>query len=115
MSGRLFEVFSNTLDKLPIKGLRRAIELEMRMLEADISGQRVPDDPEVKSILAFCRFVNHVNTGGTLSNVKLPVPHVAYYRSLILRLIQAGELPADVITKFDDAVGSEFWKSLKVS
>ena len=40
---------------------------------------------------------------------------LAYYRSFILRLIHAGELPADVIAKFDDAVGSEFWKSLKAS
>ena len=115
MSGRLFEIFANTLDRLPIKGLRRAIELEMRMLEADVSGQRIPDDLEVKSILAFCRFVNYVSTGTTLADVKLPVAHVAYYRNLVLRLIEAGELPANAITQFDAAVGSEFWKTLKTN
>jgi hypothetical protein len=107
---RLFEIFVEMLDDVPPRGIRRVVEMEQAMLEADVSEKRVGRDRDVNSILAFCRFLQAVDHGGTVAPVEMPVLHIVRYRSILLRMIQAGELPAEAQKKFDGIVESGFWR-----
>jgi hypothetical protein len=108
MRPRLFDIFVETLDNLPVEGIRRVAALEQRMLESDLSEKRINEGPEVKSIIAFCQFLNNGQTGSQAKPLKLPLLHVAYYRATLARLVKAGELAADMMNKFDAAVAPEF-------
>jgi hypothetical protein len=109
MKTRLFEIFTETLDCIPDKGITRVVELEQRMLENDLSKHRINQDRDVNSILTFCQLLNIIKLGGSLLPLELPILHVAYYRTIINRLIKAGEFSADVMDKFDDAAGWKDW------
>ena len=113
MKTRLFDVFMETLDSVPAIGIRRVIKLEQRMLEDDLLQRRVAFDSEVHSILTFCRLLNTIDDVTTPVAAELPVTHVAYYRSIMSRLINAHELPASALNKFDSVFGSSFWRLLK--
>ncbi len=108
MRPRLFDIFAETLDHLPVEGIRRVVALEQQMLENDLSEKRIAAGPEVASILAFCEFLNSGQIGNERKPLKLPVVHVVYYRATLERLVEAGELSADVMAKFDAAVAPEF-------
>ena len=113
MNTRLFEIFAETLDNLPPEGIRRIAEMEQQMLEDDLSEKRILEDLETESILAFCRFINSYNHEDQEFFLKLPLWHARYYRSIIKRLIQARELPNDALQKFEAAISTDHWKSLK--
>jgi len=75
------------------------------MLEDDLSTHRINEDRDVNSVLMFCQFLNAIKAGGSFLLIELPILHIAYYRTIINRLIKAGEFPAEVMDKFDDAAG----------
>ena len=114
MSARLFESFSGMIDSIPGKAIPRAIELERWMLEDDLEQNRCSSKEETYSILSFCRFIKAVAQGESISPVALPVSHVAYYRKVVMELIEADELPYGAKERFDQTFASGFLRALAV-
>ena len=100
-SPHLFESFARMIDSLPAEGILKAIKLEHLMLEKDLLYKRVAETEDVDSILFFCQFINAASGEDNMLRVELPAAHVAFYRKTVGRLIEAGELRAEVMKKFD--------------
>ncbi len=101
MNSRLFEAFCEMLDRVPVKAIVRAAEAERRMVEDDLAKKRTEPDRDTTSVLAFCNFLIDAARGIHCSFPVWPIEHCAYYRKVVQRLVEAGELPADVKRKFD--------------
>jgi hypothetical protein len=101
MNSRLFESFCEMLESIPSKAVLRAVDAERRMVEDDLEKQRTERDEYVVSILSFCNFLIRAVTGGYVSLPAFPVEHCAFYRKIVHRLVDAGELPPEMMTQFD--------------
>jgi hypothetical protein len=101
MNSRLFESFCEMLESIPSKAVLRAVDAERRMVEDDLEKQRTELDEYVISVLSFCNFLIRAVTGGLVSLPALPVEHCAFYRKVVHRLVEAGELPPQIMTQFD--------------
>lgn len=108
MNLRLFESFCEMLESIPSKALLRALDAERRMVEDDLEKKRTEPDEYVTSILSFCNCLIRAVTGGYVSLPALPVEHCAFYRKIVHRLVEAGELPPEMVTQFDQI----FFRSL---
>jgi hypothetical protein len=113
MSARLFESFSGMIDTIPAKGISRAVELERGMVEDDLQHERISSTNDVVSILSFCRFIKAVSHGNAIPPVVLPISHVAFYRKIVMQLIEIGELPHAAIGQFDFSFSSGFLQALE--
>jgi hypothetical protein len=95
MKPRLFEVFSRTISDLPPKAVLRVVRLEREMLEGDLSQKRELPLEDVNSILWFCRCVENFSWKANETPSHLPAHHIAFYKKIVEKLVQCGELPVD--------------------
>jgi hypothetical protein len=99
MKPRLFEVFSRTISDLPPKAILRVVRLEREMLEGDLSQKRELPLEEAHSILWFCRCVENSTWKHNEPPSHLPAHHLAFYRKIVEKLIQCGELPINSLDR----------------
>jgi hypothetical protein len=97
----MFESFCEMLESIPIKAVLRAADAERKMVEDDLENKRTEPDEYSLSILSFCDFLLRAVSGGFVSLPALPVEHCAFYRKMVHRLVEAGELPPQMIPQFD--------------
>jgi|SRR5580698_1978881 hypothetical protein len=90
---QLFEKFAGMVEKLPTKAILKAVQLERQMLESDLAQKRTLPIKEVRSIVAFCDFLQHGPSVTRVSRVSIPLQHLGFYRSTVKRLVETGELP----------------------
>lgn len=112
MNPRLFERFTAMIDKVPAKGVFKAVELECQMLQNDLARKRTLPIEEVRSILAFSNFLKSAAGNTRPSPCALPMQHLGFYRKTIERLIEAGELSSEAKKQFDETFSSGLVKSL---
>ncbi|HUA65818.1 MAG TPA: hypothetical protein VME24_08230 [Alphaproteobacteria bacterium] len=87
---------------LPGKAIVQALELEYRMIQNDFERNRYPLTEECHSILYFREFVQVVRVGGEVFFTRpFPPEHCEFYRQIVVRLIDANELPREALEKFD--------------
>lgn len=97
----LFVAFSRTIENIPAQAVLRAVELERWMIQDDLAHQRTVPLHEAASILCFCNFLKTAKFGGEIHPSVLPMEHVPFYRKIVERLIEAGELPSSAKGQFD--------------
>jgi len=101
MNWGLFESFCEMLESIPIKAVLRAVEAERKMVEDDLEKKRTEPDEYLSSVLGFCNFLMLAVCGIHDSITSLPWEHHAFYSKIIHRLVDAGELPSEIIGHFD--------------
>jgi hypothetical protein len=113
MSHNVFESFRRMIHQMPPKAILMAVERQGRMMEDDLVNERNLDKGEAISVLNFCRFIKVVSSGLTVpSPCFVPVSHVAFYRKIVCKLIEAEELPAYAKNQFDEVFAENFLKRL---
>jgi hypothetical protein len=100
MKVKLFESFTKSLDRLPAKKILKTIETEGQMLRDDLLQRRV-EEQDLATISSFCEFVKAASVGEVNSPVELPPNYRMDCRRIILRLIEAGELPSTAQEQFN--------------
>jgi hypothetical protein len=103
MGVQLFEKFADMVDKLPAKAVLRAVQLEREMLESDMAQKRTLPMIEVRSIVAFCNFLQNGPAAARSSHISIPIQHLGFYRTTVKRLIEGGELPNEAGELFEGA------------
>ena len=101
MNCGLFETFCEMLESIPIKAIVRAVDAERKMVQEDLEKRRTVPDLYVDSILDFCNFLTSAVAGIHVTLPVFPVEHCAFYRKIVQRLVDAGELPAELVDKFE--------------
>ncbi len=102
MPNRVFELFTRMIADLPPQAILNAIDLECNMLENDAKNHRLPLPEDALSILCFREFVYAVQLGQTMRPVKpLPPDHIEILKKMVVRLVQANELPQTAMEQFD--------------
>ena len=99
----LFEKFAEMVGNLPPKAVIKAVKLERQMLDDDMAHKRTLPMTEVRSIVAFCNFLQNGPDAARASKVSVPIQHLGFYRSTIKRLVNDGELPYEAGELFDTA------------
>lgn len=99
------------IDDIPAEGILKVIELERQMLKDDLLYKRVSDE-EVASIFSFCEFIKSVTEEDDMIPVELPGNQIVCFRKIVMRLVEAGELPARAKEQFDLTFPSGFLKVL---
>jgi hypothetical protein len=107
-----FESFTEMVEGLPAKAIFRATEMERRMLEDDVSSQRISLTSGEFSVLDFCHFLEAVRLRTDTIPSAMRVEHTAFYRKIVERLVAANELPSYAIAQFDTTFSSSFLKAL---
>jgi hypothetical protein len=98
---------------MPAKGVLNAVELQRRMIEDDLLHKRNLAVEEATSVLRFCRFIETVKLGlNDSSPCVVPVHHVAFYWKIVMKLVEAGELPAHAQRQFEAVFAEGFLKTL---
>jgi hypothetical protein len=109
----MFELFAETVDGMPPKALLRLLKRESETLKDALRHKRIQETQEVGSILSFCQFMDTVAEEKMVFPVaELPVRHIGFYRKIVMRLIDAGEIPESAKAKFDAAFSLGFLRSL---
>jgi hypothetical protein len=108
MKAHLFEAFVKMIESLPTNGIMLVAELQGEMIEDDLSQRRALPLQEAVSILDFCRFLQAVARGSGIFPTALPMQHLASYRKIVNRLMEAGELPPNAGQQFDQTFLSIF-------
>ena len=108
MNWGLFESFCEMLESIPIKAVLRAVDAERKMVEDDLDKKRTEPDEYVTSVLGFCNFLMLAMCGVRSSITTLPPEHRAFYRKIVQRLVDAGELPFEIIVHFDKIFSPTF-------
>ena len=111
MNWGLFESFCEMLDNIPIKAVLRAVDAERKMVEDDLDKKRTEKDEYVSSVLGFCNFLMLAVCGVYDSLTTLPAEHRIFYTKIVRRLIDAGELPGEIMAHFERIFSSEFESS----
>jgi len=101
MNWGLFESFCEMLESIPIKAVLRAVAAERKMVEDDLDKKRTEPDEYVTSVLGFCNFLMLAVCGVYGSITSVPSEHRAFYSKIVRQLVDAGELPSDIIAHFD--------------
>jgi len=101
MKSRIHRLFADMVEVVPAGALLRAIKLEQGMLEDDLLHQRIPKSKDVVSILNFCSFIEAASKGWEFPQVSFPLTDIEFYQKIVRRLIDSGELPPTVKSKFD--------------
>jgi len=101
MNWGLFESFCEMLESIPTKAVLRAVDAERKMVEDDLDKKRTERDEYVSSVLGFCNFLMLAVCGIYVSIISLPSRHRATYRKIVQRLVDAGEVPAEIVAQFD--------------
>lgn len=100
MKTELFETFAEMIKGIPAGEILKAIELERLMLKDDLLYKRVSDE-ELASIFSFCEFVKSVTEADNLIPMELPGNQIRCFRKIVMRLVEAGELPVRAKEQFD--------------
>jgi hypothetical protein len=101
MGFQLFEKFAEMIDRLPAKAVVNAVQLEREMLENDLAQKRTLPMAEVRSIVAFCNFVQSGPEGVPGSKISVPIQHLGFYRNTVKRLVEGGVLPNEAGDVFE--------------
>jgi hypothetical protein len=101
MSAGLFESFCKMLESIPTKAVVRAAEAERKMVVDDLEKKRTELDENVVSVLGFCNLLILAVRGIYSAIPFLPAEHRVFYRHIVQRLVNAGELPADFLEHFN--------------
>src|SRR5690349_12453156 len=96
MYSYLFDSFARMIESAPPKAVIRAAEVERRMVEDDLESNRTVPDEEAISVLGFCNFLTAAAGGVVVALPAAPIEHCAFYRKIVQRLVEAGELPFTV-------------------
>ncbi len=112
MNSRLFESFCEMIESIPVKAVMRAAEAERRMVEDDLERKRIPPCEEAHSILSFCEFLGDAAQGHGASFPLLPIEHCAFYRKIVRKLVEAGELPFQVSDQVDHTFSTVLFRTL---
>lgn len=115
MSCGLFETFCEMLESIPIKAVVRAADAERKMVQDDVEKKRTVPDTNVDSVLSFCDFLTSAVAGMHATPPVFPVEHCAFYRKIIQRLVDAGELPVEIVGEFERIFCRALWKALSTS
>jgi hypothetical protein len=100
----VFGAFSKMIAKLPPEAIVKAVDLQCKTIQDDLTYDRFTVEEDVFSILCFGQFVNTTNNGKAFGCIRsLPLDHLEFYRETIDRLVQAHELPASAMEQFDRA------------
>jgi hypothetical protein len=113
MNWCLFESFCELLETVPVKAVVRAADAERKMVEDDLEKKRTEPDEYVTSVLSFCKFLSLGTLGIRASLPALPVEHCAFYRKIVQRLVEAGELPLEIQRYFDAIFSTALFNALK--
>ncbi|HEV2454328.1 MAG TPA: hypothetical protein VGY98_08705 [Verrucomicrobiae bacterium] len=102
-----FNIFAETIAKLPAGAILKALELESKMLEYEWENYRLYLPEEAYSIFCFRQFVRHTVFGKTPARcMPLPRNQVEFYRQTVVRLIEAKELPESALEQFEQTFSS---------
>jgi hypothetical protein len=101
MKTELFKLFVKMIGDISDAEILKAVELEQGMLESHLMYKSILETPEVDSILCFCQFIGAAMDEDGFFPVELPSKHIAFYQTVVLRLVESGEMPSRVIEKFD--------------
>ena len=104
MSARfhIFDLFSRMISDAGAGAIVEELDLECRMLEDEQWRRHLPLTPEEFSILRFGQFIRAARTGREMCSVEaVPPDHIEFYKTTVLRLIQANELPIAAASQFD--------------
>jgi hypothetical protein len=115
MAISLFERFEAMVDGLPAKAVVGALVLQRQMFEDDLARKRTMPMEDVRSIIAFCNFVENATDAVRAPRVAVPIQHLSLYRETLKRLVVAGELPYETAALFDTAFSAAAFKSLKAA
>lgn len=99
--------FIESLNRIPVTEVFRAIEHECQTLERGECGERLSLDEGAISVLSFRRFLNAAMLGVRLTHSVLPAEHFAAYKKSISRLVKAGRLPVRADKEFDRTFSSD--------
>ena len=98
MNWSLFDSFCEMLETIPVKAVLRAVDAERKMVEDDLQKKRTERDENVTSVLGFCHFL-----GGVYNVIPgVPFEHREFYSKIVQRLVDAGELPAEIQGHWDE-------------
>ena len=111
MDAHLFETFSKMIEKIPAKGIVKAVDIQCRMIEGDLLRKRSMPMKSAASIIAFGQFLQAVVQGKAVSPATVPMHHIPVYRSIIEKLADAHELPPTANDQFDTAFPGALMKS----
>jgi hypothetical protein len=112
MYSYLFDSFARMIESVPSKAVIRAAEAEQRMVEDDLECHRTVPDEEAISVLGFCNFLTAAAHGVLVALPTVPIEHCAFYRKVVRRLVEAGELPFTVKDQFDRMFSRVLFKAL---
>jgi hypothetical protein len=102
------------LENIPVKAVMKAAQAERRMLEDDLANKRISADVDAHSILDFCSFLDAAARGERANFPSLPIEHCPFYRSVVERLVDAGELPFSVQEEVDHSFSKVLFQALTV-
>jgi hypothetical protein len=98
----IFDLFVRMITDVSAREVIDELDLERKMLEQDLWRRHLPLTQEAFSILRFCQFVHTAKTGGEMCSVEaVPPEHIEFYKTTVVRLIQANELPLSATDQFD--------------
>jgi len=100
-----FVSFRDTLDRLPVSGIIRFIEMEKNMIESDFANGRIELHEDEFSILNFCRFIEAAVVGFKIPPRIVPVDHESFYREIVQRMVATRELPPYANRQFEMVFG----------
>jgi hypothetical protein len=109
----MFELFARTVDGMPPRAVLSLLKRESESIKDALRHKRIQETQEIGSILSFCQFMDTIAEEGMVFPVaELPVRHIGFYRKIVMRLIDAGEIPESTKAKFDTAFSLGFLRSL---
>jgi hypothetical protein len=108
MKNHLFEAFVSMIESLPANGIMLVAELQGQMIEDDLSQRRALPMEDAVSVLNFCRFLQAMAQGSGIFPTVLPRHHLAAYRKIVNRLMEAGELSLNAGEQFNQTFLSVF-------
>lgn len=90
------------ITELPAQCIVKALDMECQMLRNDVENNRLPLPADAFSIFYFTEFVHAAKLGRILTSCRpLPPEHIEFFKEIVSRLVQAGELPQVAINQFD--------------
>jgi len=111
MSSYHFESFCVTIGQLPPPVVVKFAARERQTIEDDFQRFNKELREEELSIWNFCRFLENAATGVDIPPCLLPSDHVKAYRAIVVKLVQAGQLPASAKQQFDTTFTAGFFQA----
>lgn len=98
----IFDLFERIIGDLPAPAIIKELDLQCEMLEQVQWRHHLPLTQEAFSILRFGQFVRAAKAGVDMCSVEaLPPGHLEFYKTTVVRLIHARELPLSATDQFD--------------